>query len=166
MQTESLAGERTYSLVDICKMFGFTARQIHDFRAKGALQPPDGTGRGARYADGHIQRLGAIKPLLESGISVARIAARYSLAPVIPRLDDLPTAVTSERWDRVRIGPDLEISLLVGGNLERLRAQLISHLGSEAKRLLALHASDRVAGRGGQRSHRQDTDLAPGIRTP
>ena len=137
MSSESFPAKRTYSLADLCEMFGFTARQIHDFRAKGALQPPDGKGRGARYSDEHVQRLGAIKPLLENGISVARIAARYIPPSATRSLGDLPAPPVSERWDRVRIGPDLEISFLVRGNLDRRRAQLIALMSREARRLLA-----------------------------
>lgn len=138
MRTTSPAFRRTYSLADLCATFGFTPRQIHDFRSKGALQAPDGTGRGARYTEEHVQRLAAIKPLLEEGISVSRIAARFSHETgraVGGSHEQLPSELTSERWDRVRIGPDLEIGLSVGGALEPLRGELLRALAQEAKRL-------------------------------
>lgn len=132
---------RFYSLSDLCGMFGFTARQLHDFRAKGALQPPQGVGRGARYTDEHVKRLGAIKPLLDAGISVTRIAARYSAAAVATRSRETTNDnVTAERWDRVRIGPDLEMALLVGARLETRRHDVMRHLVKQAKRFLASNA--------------------------
>lgn len=138
MRTASPVSRRTYSLADLCATFGFTPRQIHDFRSKGALQAPDGTGRGARYTEEHVQRLAAIKPLLEEGISVSRVAARFSPAPEHTAggpHEDPPSEMTTERWDRVRIGPDLEIGLSVGGALESLRGELLRALAQEAKRL-------------------------------
>lgn len=85
-----------------------------------------------------MQRLAAIKPLLEEGISVSRVAARFSPASehaASGSHEDPQSEITSERWDRVRIGPDLEIGLSVGGALESLRGELLRALTQEAKRL-------------------------------
>lgn len=85
-----------------------------------------------------MQRLAAIKPLLEEGISVSRIAARFSHATgraVVGSHEQLTSDLTSERWDRVRIGSDLEIGLSVGGAPEPLRGELLRALAQEAKRL-------------------------------
>lgn len=138
LHTEHASGRRTYSLSDLCEMFGFTARQVRDFRAKGALQPPEGVGRGAYYTREHVKRLEAIKPLIEAGISVARIAARYSATETsMPARRTTGEEVVVERWDRVRVGPGLELAMLVGSGLEDRRLELMRHLVSEAKRLLA-----------------------------
>lgn len=132
------SSSRIYGLSDLCEMFGFTARQVRDFRAKGALQPPEGVGRGAYYTDEHVKRLGAIKPLVEAGISVSRIAARYSAAETsMPARGTTGEEIMVERWDRVRVGPGLELAMLVGSGLENRRLELMRHLVSEAKRLLA-----------------------------
>lgn len=127
--------KRTYSLAELCEMFDFTPRQLHDFRAKGAMPPPDGTGRGARYSDVHVKRLQAIKPLVEAGISVSRISARYASVDVEKSSDQQGgDPVTSEQWERVRIDAGLELAMLVGGSLEGRRRELLSHLIDEARR--------------------------------
>lgn len=142
LHTEHPTGRRAYSLADLCEMFGFTARQVRDFRTKGALQPPEGVGRGAYYTDEHVKRLGTIKPLVEAGISVSRIAARYSSVESAASMHETATeSVTAERWDRVRVGPELELALLVGSSLENRRDELLSHLVNEAKRFLARRVS-------------------------
>lgn len=135
IQTDLSTSKRTYSLAELCEMFDFTPRQLHDFRAKGALPPPDGSGRGARYMDVHVKRLGAIKPLIDSGISVSRIATRYSPAEVVP-VPHQPVRdhVAAEKWERLRIEPGLELAMLVGGSLEERRRELFNHLIEEAKR--------------------------------
>lgn len=140
--TEHASGRRAYSLSDLCELFGFTARQVRDFRAKGALQPPEGVGRGAYYTDEHVKRLGAIKPLVEAGISVSRIAARYSSVESAASMHETASeSVIAERWDRVHVGPGLELALLVGSSLENRRDELLSHLVNEAKRFLARRVS-------------------------
>lgn len=135
MQVDPSPSKRTYSLAELCEMFDFTPRQLHDFRAKGALPPPDGTGRGARYTDVHVKRLQAIKPLVEAGISVSRISARYASvdAEKPPHLQ-VGDPVTSEQWERVRIDAGLELAMLVGGSLEGRRRELLGHLIEEARR--------------------------------
>jgi DNA-binding transcriptional MerR regulator len=135
MNPEELSGKRTYALADLCGMFGFTARQIHDFRAKGALPSPIGSGRGARYTDEHVLRLGAIKPLLESGLSVSRIASRY-ISPEQGGAGNSLADAESERWDRLRINPNMDLAFCVRGGLESHRADLARLLAVEAKRLL------------------------------
>lgn len=135
MNSEGSSATRTYSLADLCGMFGFTARQIHDFRAKGALQSPVGSGRGARYTDEHVLRLGAIKPLLESGLSVSKIAGRYT-SPVQGGVREVPAEAESERWDRLRVSTDMDLAFCVRGGLERHRADLARALATEVKRLV------------------------------
>jgi len=118
-------------------MFGFSARQVRDFRAKGALPPPEGVGRGAYYTDVHVKRLGAIKPLLDAGISVSKIATRYSADESSTPVGETDLKeIRAERWDRVRVAPGLELAVHVGSDLESRRTALVRHLVSEAKRFV------------------------------
>lgn len=132
MNTGRAAETRVYTLADLCGMFGFTARQMHDLRAKGALQPPQGVGRGARYTDEHVQRLVAIKPLLEDGVSVAKVAKRYQSDMRAAAHEQLAAYPVAEQWTRVRISADMELMIRVSGRLERHESQITSRLSKEA----------------------------------
>ena len=132
------APQAPYTLHDVCEMSGFTARQIHEFRALGALKPPLGHGRGARYADEHVDALRAIRPLFEAGVSATRIAAKVKEGQGHP----IPGGLASEeffteRVTRVRIARRVEIAVSVGGSEDLDNRALLDHLIKETRQFLA-----------------------------
>lgn len=123
-------------------MFGFTARQLRDFRAKGALQHPEGVGRGAYYTEEHVHRLRAIRPLFNAGISVARIADRYRATDINAQLLEPPNEIQAPgQWQQARVGTGLHLAVLVDSTLEHSCDELLSHLVDEARKFLARRVS-------------------------
>ncbi len=130
-----------YRLSDVCDMTGFTPRQIADLRNKGALSPPLGHGRGARYSDSHIDALRAIRNLSGAGISRKRIASHLvrqqdTSQPVLAA----PGAVVTARWTRVTIDQQIEVAVMAGGSSDARNRALLDHLVQEASRFLKQQA--------------------------
>lgn len=126
-----------YTLSDLCAATGLSPRQVRDLRAKGALPPPIGKSRAAHYTEAHLARLIAIQPLLEAGVSVSRIAARYSMESEQASAQGPLASLAPETWKRVRVGSTVEVSVLVGNVGERRTQELLDHLAAEAIRFLA-----------------------------
>lgn len=127
-----------YKLHEVCEMTGFTARQIHEFRALGAIKPPIGRGRGARWADEHVDALRNLRPLFDAGVSAARIAAKVKEGPGHPGTSGLASEeFSSERVTRVRIARRVEIAVSMGGSQELDNRALLDHLVQEARKFLA-----------------------------
>ena len=131
----SESNKSVYKLSEVCEMTGFTPRQIADLRKKGALAPPHGRSRGARYSDRHIDALRAIRELSGAGISRRRIASHLDaqLGSPQPALPGSGSVVTA-RWTRVTIDQQVEIAVMAGGSNDGRNRALLDHLVDEAKR--------------------------------
>jgi DNA-binding transcriptional MerR regulator len=136
-QPMSASGAANYRLTEVCEMTGFTPRQIADLRSKGALTPPQGHGRSARYSDSHIDALRAVQNLSGAGISRKRIASH--LVRQQDTTQPVPAAagaVVTARWTRVTIDQQIEIAVMGGGSNDARNRALLDHLVQEAKRFV------------------------------
>lgn len=68
-------GETTYTLDDLAKAVGMTARNVRAYRTRGLLPPPARSGRRAVYTDKHLHRLLAVRSTLAQGVPLDMIAA-------------------------------------------------------------------------------------------
>src|SRR5258708_6790863 len=77
-----MSGESSYTLEELEKLVGVSARTIRYYTGIGLLFPPDERGRYAYYSDEHVLRLRLVKRLKESDIRLGAIK-RYieSLTP-------------------------------------------------------------------------------------
>lgn len=133
-----------YKLSEICDMTGFKPRQIADLRTKGALSPPQGHGRGARYSDSHVDALRVIRQLSGAGISRKRIASHLNTqqsftSPAVPS----PGAVMTARWTRVTIDQQVEVAVMAGGSNDERNHALLDHLVDEAQRFIGQSSKAR-----------------------
>jgi DNA-binding transcriptional MerR regulator len=124
-------------LTELCALTGFSPRQIRELIDKGALPPPEGYGKGARYPDTHVDTLRTIRTLSTAGIPLARMAAQLKAM----REEKLPPLVfgpgtVRDRWTRVMINQQVEISVREGGSSDALNRELLERLVAEAERIL------------------------------
>ena len=138
------ANTSVYKLSELCEMTGFTQRQVADLRKKGALPPPNGRSKGARYSDKHIDALRAIRELSGAGISRKRIASylgtqQRPLQPVLP----VSGGVVTARWTRVTIDQQIEIGVMAGGSSDVRNRALLDHLVDEAQRFIGQSSKAR-----------------------
>ena len=126
-----------YTLSDLCAATGLSPRQVRDLRAKGALPPPIGKSRAAHYTEAHLARLIAIQPLLKAGVSVSRIAARYSVESEQHSAQAPLASLAPETWKRVRVGSTVEVSVLVRPGDEKRHQELLDRLAAVAIQFMA-----------------------------
>lgn len=66
-------GEKTYTLDELAKAVGMTARNVRAYRTRGLLPPPERAGRRAVYTDMHLHRLLAVRSTLAQGVPLNMI---------------------------------------------------------------------------------------------
>jgi DNA-binding transcriptional MerR regulator len=64
---------KTYTIVDLQEITGYSRRTIRYYVQEGLLDPPAGRGRGGFYFDSHLERLRQIKALQEKGLKLFQI---------------------------------------------------------------------------------------------
>lgn len=102
-----------YTLSDLERETGVTARTIRYYISEGLLQPAYGRGPSATYDPDHLLRLQLINRLKDERLSLRDIKERLShLTPediaVMLKVQMQPEADT---WRRYELHPDLEISV-------------------------------------------------------
>jgi DNA-binding transcriptional MerR regulator len=68
-------GDTTYTLDELARAVGMTARNVRAYRTRGLLPPPVRAGRRAVYTDQHLYRLLAVRSSLAQGVPLNMIAA-------------------------------------------------------------------------------------------
>lgn len=68
----------SYSLDELAREVGVTARTVRYYIAEGLLPPPDSIGRKARYSRDHLDRLRVIGQLKEQYLPLKEIRARLA----------------------------------------------------------------------------------------
>ena len=68
--------QRTWTLGEIAEESGVSARTIRFYISRGLMEGPEKAGRGAKYGQGHVDRLQEIQRLQGEGLTLAEIAAR------------------------------------------------------------------------------------------
>ena len=61
------------TIKDLCAKAGVTPRTVHFYIQQGLLPPPEGGGRGARYAEAHLGRLQLIRRLQKEHLPLNEI---------------------------------------------------------------------------------------------
>ncbi len=113
-----------YTLSDLERETGVTARTIRYYISEGLLQPAYGRGPSATYDPDHLLRLQLINRLKDERLSLRDIKERLShLTPdaiaVMLKIQMQPEADT---WRRYELHPDLEISVRERSGGERALA--------------------------------------------
>jgi DNA-binding transcriptional MerR regulator len=70
-----------YTLSDLVKLTGVSARTVRYYIASGLLPPPTSAGAGARYGDAHLERLRVIKRLQAAHLPLAEIRRQLESMP-------------------------------------------------------------------------------------
>ncbi len=73
---DGMPGENKFSLADLADLVGVTPRTVRYYVAQGLLPSPGQVGPGARYTDGHLDRLRLIRRLQHEHLPLAEIRAR------------------------------------------------------------------------------------------
>ncbi len=68
--------DNEYSLTDLADLVGVTPRTVRYYIAQGLLPAPDKVGPGARYTEGHLDRLRLIRRLQREHLPLAEIRTR------------------------------------------------------------------------------------------
>lgn len=68
-------GDTLYTLDELARAVGMTARNVRAYRTRGLLPPPDRIGRRAVYTERHLRRLLAVRSTLAQGVPLNMIAA-------------------------------------------------------------------------------------------
>jgi len=95
-----------YTLRDLARLGGTTARTVRYYIAQGLLPPADGVGAGAHYTDGHLERLRVIRRLQRAHLPLAEIRRQLDTlgAEDVARLaaPETPAPPTGTALDYVR----------------------------------------------------------------
>jgi DNA-binding transcriptional MerR regulator len=71
-------------LAELAQHTEISARTIRFYIARGLLPGPEGGGRGAKYGQGHVEKLREIQRLQESGLTLAEIGMQGSKPSALP----------------------------------------------------------------------------------
>jgi DNA-binding transcriptional MerR regulator len=86
-----LVGPESFDLNDLCERVGVTPRTVRYYVQQGLLPSPGARGPGARYDQGHLDRLSLIKRLQRQHLPLAEIRRR------LEELDDAGVQALLER---------------------------------------------------------------------
>lgn len=102
-----------FSLDELSRLAGVTARTVRYYIAEGLVDRPVGEKRGAHYVRRHLEQLLQIRRWTDAGLSLERVRERLAGAPE----DPAPRAVAPgsiEVWSRVTVADGLEIHIEPG----------------------------------------------------
>jgi|SRR6516165_5375357 DNA-binding transcriptional MerR regulator len=120
-------GKRT--LTELAEDSGVPARTIRYYIARGVMPPPLVGGRGASYAEEHLERLERIQKLQAQGLTLAQIAWKLGEHPLERQLVE-PTA-----WWNYPVAEDVVVmvrSEMRPWRLKRVRS-LISQMAAQLR---------------------------------
>lgn len=127
-----------YSMEDLTRETGFSARTIRYYVTEGLLTPAHGRGKTATYDKDHLLRLRMIQELKESFLPLETIKSR---------LADLETSdleshfaiesrQTEDRWRRISFGRDLELNVRDRGSRDYAFDRAVDTIVQHAKFVL------------------------------
>lgn len=99
-----------FTLDELCSLTGLSKRTIRYYIQLGLVARPDGETRAARYGQGHLENLLAIRRWTEDGLSLERVrellsGMEESVPPRPRRYGEL------EVWSRVELADGVEVSV-------------------------------------------------------
>ena len=105
---------------------GVSARTVRFYISRGLLAGPEKAGRGAKYGQGHVDRLQEIQRLQGEGLTLAEIAARgeHGQAVALPE---------PEAWWSYAVSDGVEVRVRADQAPWRMRQirRLLTELGSQ-----------------------------------
>jgi len=144
-----MAGAKTYSMREVQGLAGVRARTLRHWVRKRVLPKPIGTGRGARYTEGHVLRAKFSRELRNQGMSLPAIRARLEglaedqlralvppATPATPSADGVPPpppepSYPAVSWEVVGLmdGLVLLVNPSRGAALRRIAADIYRYYG-------------------------------------
>jgi len=109
-----------YSISELSKESGVTARTIRYYISLSLLQPPRGTSKDSWYEDEHKDRLAQIKELKEKTLTLQEI--RFYLNGGDPdelSQVQLPFQLKGDFWEEISVSPDLKVCFRAGTSDEK-----------------------------------------------
>ena len=123
------AQNRTRTVAELAEDSGVSARTIRYYIARGVLPPPAVGGRGAFYAEEHLERLGRIQSMQAQGLTLAQIA--WKLGEQRPEMD----LVEPSAWWNYPLAEDVVVLVRSGmrpWRLKRVRS-LLSQMAAQLR---------------------------------
>ena len=105
---------RDYLLDDLASLTGLPVRTVRYYIQLGLVDRPHGAGKGARYAQTHVEQLLTVRKWQQAGLALDRIAALMK-APATGDLPPTPRAAgTVELWSHLVVANGVEIQIEPG----------------------------------------------------
>ena len=106
-----------YDVGELATLGGVSRRTVRYYVQEGLLTPPDGLGRGARYGEGHLERLLKVRSLQEQGLTLDEVRHALRTGKDDSESRERDGAVPPRRsvLTRIELAPGVE--LLVDGRL-------------------------------------------------
>lgn len=102
-----------FSIDELAKLTGVTARTVRYYIAEGLVDRPVGERRGAHYLRRHVEQLLLIRRWTDAGLSLERVRELMAGAPEDPApRSAAPGSV--EVWSRVTVAHGLEVHIEPG----------------------------------------------------
>ena len=126
--------EESYTIEQIARATGLTARTIRHWTARGVLEPPPFRAAATRYGRDHLERLRAIQQLREQNVRLDAIRARLDApAPLAVQSPARPPPpkYPLERWERIVLVPGVELHVNAAGGpmLRRMAEEIFAAYG-------------------------------------
>jgi DNA-binding transcriptional MerR regulator len=102
-----------YSIDELAKLTGVTARTVRYYIAEGLVDRPVGERRGAHYLRRHVEQLLLVRRWTDAGLSLERVRELMAGAPE----DPAPRAAAPgsvEVWSRITVANGLEVHVEPG----------------------------------------------------
>ena len=136
-----------YTMADLERETGISARTIRYYITEGLLPPAKGRGVGATYSSEHLLRLKAIAALKQTHTPLSQIRERLAgireadLAAML----QVETAPPEDRWRRVHLHPDLELHVRERAGRDRDYAleQVVDTIVKQSEILIAQQLGER-----------------------
>ncbi len=97
-----------YTIGELAERAGLTRRTLRFYVQKGALSPPEGAGRGARYTELHLAQLEVIADAKERNVTLDRVA-HFQSAEASELSSPTGDSLDATRWRRLEVAPGLEL---------------------------------------------------------
>lgn len=126
--------EDSYTIDQIARATGLTARTIRHWTARGLLEAPPFRAAATRYGRDHLARLLAIQELRTQNVRLDVIRARLD-APPPPEAHSParppPPKYPLERWERIVLVPGVELHVNAAGGpmLRRMAEEIFAAYG-------------------------------------
>ncbi|MFT4040210.1 MAG: MerR family transcriptional regulator [Thermomicrobiales bacterium] len=119
--TQGRAQPYRYTIGDLERETGISARNIRYYITQGLLPAANGRGVGATYGPDHLLRLKYITTLKDSNMPLAEIRQKLEglQGDTLAAMLRVETAPPQDRWRRIHLHPDIELHVREQGGKGR-----------------------------------------------